>query len=116
MRDAERIDNDIAHLERRSRAENTAIKWGLELLVNRLFGQAIAINRDTQLGSQGRESLRVIGMFVSDEYSVQAFHGASDLRQPLPDLASAQPGINEETGLIGFKVSAIAAGAAAQNR
>jgi len=57
----------------------------------------------------------MIGMFVGDQDAVEAFRGAANRGEPLADLAGAEPGIDEQSRLVRFKVRAIAAGTAAQD-
>ena len=66
--------------------------------------------------AQRRQALNVIAVFMGDEDAAQQFRGAPDGGKPLPDLTSAQTGVDEKPRLVGFEVSAIARGAAAQDR
>ncbi len=54
-------------------------------------------------------------MFVSDKNPVKAFGSASNLREALPDLASAETGIDQDAGFVGFEVGAVPTGTASKN-
>ena len=116
MRDAERVDDHIAQLERGTGGEEAKIELGLELQFNRLFREPVAIDWNLQLGGQPEQPLDVVRVFVRDENAVEIFRRAADREQALADLAPAQPGIDEQPDLFGFQVGAVAARTAAENR
>ena len=60
--------------------------------------------------------MNVIGMFVGDQDCLQRLRRAVDLGQPLPNLAPAEPRIDENPSLFCFQVGAVASGTAPQNR
>src|SRR4051812_25635229 len=55
-------------------------------------------------------------MFVCDEDAVQPFWRARNAGEFLPDLSSAESGVDEEPDFAGFEIGAVAAGTAAENR
>jgi hypothetical protein len=57
----------------------------------------------------------MVPVFVCDEDSAQAFRRAADGGEPFPDLAGAEPGIDQEPGFARFEVGAIARAAAAKD-
>ena len=68
------------------------------------------------LAASAVKALDVIAMLVCDEDALEQFRRAPDLRQALPNLAAAETRIDQNPGVFGFEVSAVAAGTAAQNR
>ena len=79
------------------------------------LGEAIAVDRDLDLGGESDESLGMVGVFVSDEDTVEVFRGASDGEKALADLPSTQAGVDEKSCVGGFDVGAVTAGSAAQH-
>ena len=55
-------------------------------------------------------------MFMGNQDAGELFRRASNRRESLADLAEAEPGINQDAGLVGFQVGAVAGGTAAKNR
>ena len=88
-----------------------AVKSTLELGLDGLLGETIAVNRDLQFGAKGAETLDMIGVLVRDEDAMETFRGAADPGEALPDLTGAEPGVHQDAGLAGLDVGAIAAGA-----
>jgi hypothetical protein len=54
-------------------------------------------------------------VFVGDENAGQRFRRAGHAGHPLPDLPSAQTGVDQKPDRVRFQIRAIAARAAAQN-
>lgn len=116
VRHGESVHDDIPHFKRCASAENPAVEPGLELILNRLLGEAIAENRNPQLRAQRGQTLNMIAMFVGDQNAVQALRRAADGGESPSDLTAAQTGIDQQSRLVRFEVSAIARRSAAQNR
>src|SRR3989442_5154096 len=115
MRHWKSFDSNISNFKQGDRAEKPAIKSRFGLILNSLLSWPIAINRDMKFLGQRDQSLHMIGMFVGHEDSGQVLRHAANDGQPLANLASAQPRIDQQPGLVGFDVGAIAGGTAAEN-
>jgi hypothetical protein len=50
-------------------------------------------------------------MLMSDKDCVQRFRGASNLGEPLADLATAKPSIDQNARLVCFQISTVTPGA-----
>ena len=72
-----------------------------------LLGQAIAINRYSQLACQARQSVDMIAMFVGDEDACQTFRSPPNLAEPFPCLAGTKTRIHQDPCFPGFDVGAI---------
>jgi len=116
VRNVERFHADISDLETVAGREDVAIEFRPQLILNGLVGGAVAINRQAQFCRQYAETLNVIAVFVSDDDAGQVFRHATDRGQALADLARAEPGIDENTGLVGLHISAVSGGTASKNR
>ena len=114
VRNGERFHQDVPHLKRRAGAEQPARKPCVELVFDRFLGWPVAIHRDPQLFAQGHQGLHVIGMFVRDQNPGQILRGSTDAGQTLPNLAKAEPCINQHARLFGLDVGAITGRTAAQ--
>jgi hypothetical protein len=114
MGNAKRIDLHVAHFKRGARAEEANIETSAGLQLDRFLRQTIAVNGDSQLAGDHCQTLNVIGMFVRHEDPIDPFRRAANAEQALADLPSAQARVNQEAGLVGFKVSAVAAGTTAE--
>lgn len=115
MRDAEGIDGDISELEGGAGGEEAEVEGRLELGLDDFLGQAVAVNGDVQPAGEHAEALGVVGMFVGDENSVQVFGRSPDTEESLTNLARAEAGINEQTGVVGLKIGAVPAGTAGED-
>src|SRR5205823_5483918 len=109
------IDRHVAHLEGRAGCENPAIQPGLELAFDRLPGEAVAVDRDLELGAECGQSLDMVAVLVCKEDSVKTLGRAPEGGQPLPDLAAAETGVDEQAGFPGFQVGTIARRTAAED-
>ena len=116
VRHGEGVHDDIAHFKCCARAENPAVESGVELIFNRLLGEAVAEDRNPELRAQHCQTLNMIAVFVRDEDAVQPLRRAAYGGKPPPDLTAAQTGVDEQPRLVCFEVSAIAGRAAAQDR
>jgi hypothetical protein len=115
VRDGKSLYEDVAHLETRAGVEKTTIELGPELVLRGLLRRPVAINRDPQFCAQGGQALDMVRVFVRDEDAGQVFWRPADRRQTLPNLAQAEPGIDQDAGFVGFHISAIPVGTAAKN-
>ncbi len=115
MRNAECFDQDVADLKAAAGAEHAAVEFGLELEFDGFPGKPVAINGNVEFGTETDEAVDMVRVFVSDQDAGDAFGRAANGGEALPDLAAAETGVNEDTGLGGLQVGAIAAGTAAQN-
>ena len=117
MRDGECFHRDFAEFKSSAGVEETKIEpSGLELEFDRLLGEAIAVNGDGQFVAERTEAVGVVGMFVREENAAQTFGCATDLREAFADLFGTETGIDQETGVAGLEVGAIAVGTTAENR
>ena len=116
MRDGESVHDDVSHFKRRASAEDPAIESGIELVLNGLLGETVAEDWNLKFRAQGCQTLNVITVFMGDENATQQLRRSPDGGKPLSDLTSAQTGVDEQPRLVGFEVSAIARGAATQDR
>ena len=116
VRHGESIHDDIAHFKRCARAKNPAIESGMELILNRLLGEAVAENRNLQLRAQRGQTLNMVTVFMGDENAEQQLRRAANGGKPLSDLTAAQTGVDEQPRLVRFEVSAVARRATAQDR
>src|SRR2546423_4585702 len=92
------------------------IEFKLQRQFNGFFGQPVAINWNIQFSGQACETLNVISVLVRDEDSSEVLDRAPHREEALANLAPAQAGVDEQTRLLSFDISAVAAGPAAQNR
>jgi hypothetical protein len=116
MRNAECIHADIADFEGGTGGEDSAGERRFKLPFQRFTSQAIAINRDLEFDGELRQALDMIRVLMSEKDSLKSFRGAAKESHSLPDLPPAETGINEKTGLAGFKEGAVAVGAAPKDR
>ena len=79
------------------------------------LSEAIAVDRDFDLGGESDESLGMVGVFVGDEDAVEVFRGASDGEKSLANLPSTQAGVDEKSCVRSFDVGTVTAGSAAQH-
>lgn len=115
MRDAESIHGDIAEFKAGTGVEQVEIEPGLELGFDGFLGGPIAIDGYLQFGREHAEALGVVAVFVRDENAAQALRSSSNPQQPLADLPGAEPGVDEQAGVVGFQVGAVAAGTAGED-
>ena len=109
------LDGDIADFEAFACAKQAAIEALGELVLKRFLSRAIAIDRNVESGAELDQPVNMVRMFVRDENASEIFGRASNRSKTLPDLAQAEPGINQDAGFIGFQVRAIAGRTAAEN-
>ena len=57
----------------------------------------------------------MVRVLVGDENSGQIFRRPANGRQPLANLAQAEPRVDQDAGVIGFHIGAIAGGTAPQD-
>jgi hypothetical protein len=116
VRNGKGVDTDVADLEGSAGVEEMGVEGDLELGFDGFLGEAIAIDGELQFAGETDEAGDVIGMLVGDEDAVQSFGSATEGLKALPDLASAQAGVNQKARLGSFEIRAIASGAAAKIR
>jgi hypothetical protein len=115
VRHGKGVHSDVADFKGCACCEKPAVAGGSELVFEGFPCRSVTVDRDAELGAERYQSLRMIGVLVSDEDGMERFRCAPDLGEALADLASAEPRIDQNTNLFGFEVSAVARGAAAQN-
>jgi hypothetical protein len=116
MGDAEGLDLDIADGEGGPGGEDAEVEgFPLELQLDGLLGQPVAVDGDVQPGRQHGEALDVIGMLVGDQNPAQVFRGPSDPQQSLPNLPGAEARVDEQPRVGGLQMRTVAAGTAAEN-
>ena len=117
MRDGESFHRDFAKFKGGAGVEETKIEASVfELQFDRFLGEAIAVNGNRQFVAERTESVGVIGMFVREKDAAETFGGATDLGEAFSDLFGAETRIDQETGVAGLEVGAIAIGTTAENR
>jgi hypothetical protein len=111
----ERVDEDIADFEGGAGREDAGIQRSLHLAFDGFPGETIAVHGSVQFPAQRGQTLDMIGMFMGDENPMEAFGRATDAGEPFPDLAPAEPGIDQEPGFICLEVGAVPTGTAAKD-
>ena len=94
MGHTEGVHCQISDFKRCAGGKEPEIEPHFKLAGNCLAGEAIAIDRNLQPGSQADESLDMIGMLVRDQNAMEVFRCPPNIQQPLADLASAQARIH----------------------
>ena len=107
--------SDVAHLEAGAGGEEPAGEPRLELILDRLLGRAVAVDGNAQLVAQRRQALHMVGVLVGDENAGQVLRRAANGGEALANLAQAEARVNEDAGLVGFHVGAVAGGTAAED-
>lgn len=115
VRNGEGFDPEVADFETGAGGEGAAIEAGIQLELGGFARGAVAVDGNAEFFSDHGEALDVIVMFVGDEDAIEILGCAADGSQSLADLAEAESGIDQQAGLIGFEVGAIACGTAAKN-
>ena len=113
VRDVKGVHVDVADIETGAGFEDAAFKFRAALVFDGVFGGAVAVNGDFKFVGKAGETVDVVGVLVGDQNSVEFFRNAADGGEAFGDLAVAEAGVNEQAGVIGLQISAIAAGAAA---
>lgn len=114
--EVERFNDDIADFKALAGFEDAAmLEFDVERELRGIAREAIAINGDLEFGTKRGEAVDVVGVLMGDENAGEPFRRAADGGEPLAKLAETEPGIDEDAGIVGFQVSAIAAGTAAEN-
>lgn len=75
----------------------------------------ITVNWNLQFPGQSEEAGDMVAVFVGDKNGRKIFGRPTNRGQPLADLARGKARVNQDAGVIGLKVGAIACGTAAQN-
>ena len=65
---------------------------------------------------RGNQARDVVRMLVRDQNASEILWGAADGSEPLSNLAEAESRIDQDAGLFGLNVRAVASGTAAENR
>ena len=112
----ESFDQDIAYFEAGTGGEHAPLAGEAQLILDRLLGGTVAINGNVELGGQSDQALHMVGMFVGDEDRAEVLRGAANRGQPFADLTEAEPGIDQDAGVISLDIGAVSGGAAAENR
>ena len=115
VRNGEGVHQQVGDFEARAGFKQVAVEFSLELKFKRLLGGTIAVNRDVQLSRDAGQAVNVVAVFVGDEDGGEIFRRAPEAGQALADLARAEPGVHEHAGFVGFDISAIAGGTAAED-
>ena len=87
----------------------------MKLILDRLLRRPVAIDRDAQLLTQRRQTLHMIGMLVRDQNPGQVLRCPANTGEALANLAQAETRVDEQAGLVGLQVGAVAGGAAAED-
>ena len=117
MRDGKCFHRDFAEFKGGAGVEETKIEAGcLELEFDCFLGEAIAVNGNGQFVAECAETVGVISMFVREENTAKTFRGATDLGETFADLFGTKTGVDQEPGVAGLEVGAIAVGTTAKDR
>jgi hypothetical protein len=115
VRNGESVYEQIGDFKTGAGVKEPAVEMSFEDTLKFIFGGAVAVNRDVQLGGDASESLNVVGVLMGDENGGEVFRRAPNAGEALPNLAWAEPGVHEDAGFGGFDIGAISAGTAAEN-
>lgn len=77
---------------------------------------SIAKNWDFKFLGESEQTGNVVGVLMRDENAGKIFWRAANGREALADLARRKAGVNQDAGIFGFEISAIAGRTAAENR
>ena len=116
VRHAEGVHGKIADLEGSAGGEEAEIQAGRALGLDGLLREAVAKNRNRLPRAESGEARDVVAVLVRDEDAGEGFGRAIDRREALANLAAAEPGIDENAGVVGFEVGAVARGTTAEDR
>jgi hypothetical protein len=116
VRNRKGVHLHVANFERIAGVEKLAIDFDLQLRLDGFARLSIAINRQIQFRGETDKPGDVVGMFVRDENAVQTFRRAGNRGESVANLASAEPGVDEQTDFAGFEIGAISVGTTAENR
>ncbi len=112
VRNAERFDEQIAHFKGTARGKqpprdaDAVLPFGIG--GNGLGGEAIGVNGERACFAEHAEAAGVVAVFVGQDDAGDLFEIATDEREALRDLATAEPSIDEQFRRVGFNQGAIA--------
>ncbi len=107
MRHGKRVDAHVANIERGARFKNPAVQLLARHLFDRFFREAITIDGNPGFEAECGQTLDMIAVLVRDENPAQSFGRTSNLGEPLANLASTEPGIDEDSGVRRLQKGAI---------
>lgn len=73
VRHRKTLDCDVADRERCAGCEQPAVKVGADLMIKRVFGEPVAIDRQGKFPAQDGQTLGVVIVFMSEQYAIQSF-------------------------------------------
>ena len=115
VRHAEGVHGQVADLEGGAGGEEAEVQARGGLGLDDFLGEAVAVDGNLVLGAEDGEALDVVAVLVGDEDAGEGFRGAVEGEEALANLASAEAGINEDAGVVGFEIGAVAGGTAAED-
>ena len=115
VRNAERLDQDVAHFKTGSGGEEPARQARLVLILHRLEGGPVAIDGNVQLLAEQRQALHMIRVLVRDQDPSQILRRPANGGEALANLAQAEARVNQDAGLFGFHIGTVAGGTAAKD-
>ncbi len=113
--DGEAVDLEVAELEGGAGFEEAPGGAGGEFGLERFGGEAVAVDGDVVAFGEDGEAAGVVAVFVGEEDGLHVGEGAAEGMEAGFDLAGAEAGVDEEAGVVGFEVGAVAAAAAAED-
>ena len=108
MRDTEGLDGQILEVKDGSSGEEPTVEPDPQLIFQGLFGGSIAVNGNSQLLPQLRQTLDMVGMLMGNQNPGKAFWSPAEEGEAFADLAQTQARIDEEPRLWSLQVSTVA--------
>ena len=115
MRHGEGVHREVADLEGSAGGEEAKIQARGGLGLDDFLREPVAVDGNLMLRAQGGEALDVVAVLVGDEDAGESFGRAAERGEALANLPSAEAGINEDAGVVGFEIGAVAGGTAAED-
>jgi hypothetical protein len=133
VRDGKSFDVDVADFKAPAGLEQAPVDFGFEGIFvfereggffapfgfetpdGSILRAAIAKNGDVKFVRESKNAGDVVGMFVRDQDRRKIFRRAPDGSEARADLARRKSGVDEDAGIFGLDVGAIAAGTGAKN-
>jgi hypothetical protein len=116
VRNRKRIHGNISNFKGAASVEHAKLRFQIVKGLDGFFGKAITINRHFDLRRQSDKASDMVRMLVGNKDAVQPLGRAGNGGKPLPNLASTETGINQQTSLVGLKVRTITGGTTSKDR
>lgn len=116
VRQRERLDREVADFKARAGGEQPEFGAHAGDTFDFVLGGAIAVNGQVQFVRESFQAGDVITVLMGDENGREIFRRAADAGQALADLSHAESRVHQHARLAGFNITAVAGGAAAEDR